>query len=279
MSHFFPIIADPIFSVPLSHKWKIVSLFFLFVSIAVFWNYDWIQPLKLIVVFFHEVSHGMGALLTGGQVNSIFISWDESGYTVTEGGNFLTIASAGYIGCMLWGSLMLYTSLSSKYCEYYSIVLGIVIAFFMLRFSSGIENSIYFLILGWSVFFIVTGILLQKVSRYALFYMGGITSLYGLFDLFDFFRGSIRNTDAGKIAKYYVNDPLLEKVMAYAIAFLISVVSIWILYRIIARALLDKEEESAAPTDETPTDEATPATTIDPELIEKLERLVNHTTK
>ena len=264
---------------PLSHKWKIVSLFFLFVSIAVFWNYDWIKPLKLIVVFFHEVSHGMGALLTGGKVNSIFISWDESGYTVTEGGNFMTIASAGYIGCMLWGSLMLYTSLSSKYSEYYSIALGIVIAFFMLRFSSGIENSIYFLILGWSGLFIVTGILLQNISRYALFYMGGITSLYGLFDLFDFFRGSIEHTDAGKIAKHYVSDPFLEKVMAYAIALLISIVSIWILYRIIARALLDRTEESVALPTETSGDEAGPATTIDPELLEKLERLVNHTAK
>ena len=260
----------------LSHRWKLVTLLIVFITIAVFWNHAWIQPLKLIVVFLHEVSHAIGALITGGSVESIFISWDESGHTITSGGDFLTIASAGYIGCIFWGSLMLFISLSSKFSQYYSIGLGMLILFFTLRFSSGIDSDLYFLIILWSLFFIVTGVLFHSISRYAMFYMGGITSLYGLFDLFDFFRGSIHTTDAGKIAIHYVNDPFLTKIMAYMIASLISIISIWILYRTITIALTTKQKTEVADPVEQTTSEDVPTLpfVIDQSAIHELQKMM-----
>ncbi len=264
----------------LSHRWRLITLLIVFVTIGIFWNHVWIQPLKLIVVFLHEMSHAIGALITGGSVESIFISWDESGYTVTSGGDFLTIASAGYIGCILWGSLMLFASLSRKYSQYYPSFLGMLILFFTLRFSSDVDSGLYFLIILWSLLFIVTGILFRNISRYAMFYMGGITSLYGLFDLFDFFRGSIDTTDAGKIAMHYMDDPFLTKIMAYMIASLISIVSVWTLYRIIKIALTNKEEtqEEAQikdPVEKTPL-EGMPTTPfiIDQRVIHELQKMM-----
>ena len=264
--------------VQLFHRWKLVTLLVAFITIGIFWNYTWIQPLKLIVVFLHEVSHAIGALITGGKVESISISWDESGYTITNGGKFLIIASAGYIGCILWGSIMLFASLSSQYCQYYSITLGALIAFFMISFSSGIETTIYFLVIFWSLFFIITGVLFQNISRYSLFYMGGITSLYGLFDLFDFFRGAIDKTDAGKIAKYCVRDPFLAKIMAYLIALLISLISVWTLYRTIKGSIFNKKESKDSLPEESFINEIEPpqqTVVVDQKLIDELQRLVN----
>lgn len=257
------------------NKRKLLVLFATFSSVAIFWNDSWIQPFKIIVVFFHEISHAMGAILTGGTVESIRIFWDESGYTVTKGGNFLVIASAGYLGCTIWGSSMLLVSLSGKLCNYFSIASGLVTAYFILNFSPKAENLIYFLIIGWCMFFVVTGVLFKWVSRYSLFYMGGITSLYSLFDLFDFFRGQIQNTDAGKIASYYVSDPFTAKIMAYAIGGLISLISVLILYKIIVKAAISKTSESV---DETPAANESPqpeiaSAEIDPELLKQIQTL------
>ena len=205
--------------------------------IALFWNHTWLQPFKLIVVFLHEISHAVGALLTGGSIDSIQVFWDESGYTITQGGNFLAIASAGYLGCIILGSMMLYFSLKDKYHSYCSVLLGFVVAYFILNYSQKIDDKIYFLLLGWASMLIILGILFRRFNKYLLYYMGGITNLYSLFDLSDFFRGGIIHTDAGKIASHYTTGPLQEKLMAYTIAILITVLSLWISYKIIWMAI------------------------------------------
>ena len=211
--------------------WKAYSLAIVYLIIAIFWDHSWIQPFKLIVVFFHETSHALGALLTNGSVESIQVFWDESGYTITRGGSFLAIASAGYIGCITLGSLMLYFSLKGKCHSYCSVLLGFVTAYFVLNYSQGIDNKIYFLLLGWAMILIIAGILFPRLSKYLLYYMGGVTSLYSLFDLSDFFRGEIIHTDAGKLASHYAAGPLQEKIMAYAIAIFMTILSLWISYR------------------------------------------------
>ncbi|MBS1794538.1 MAG: M50 family metallopeptidase [Acidobacteria bacterium] len=67
-------------------------------------------PLRLFVTFIHEGSHVLAALLTGGSVQSLTISWDGSGvvYSAPSGlvGALLT-SSAGYLGSTAFGVLLL----------------------------------------------------------------------------------------------------------------------------------------------------------------------------
>lgn len=64
-------------------------------------------PIQVLSTIIHEMSHGLAALLTGGKVHSIVINPDFSGHCVTSGGFFMLIASAGYLGTLFFGNLII----------------------------------------------------------------------------------------------------------------------------------------------------------------------------
>lgn len=74
------------------------------------WTSPVLQPLKLMVVLFHELSHGLMAILSGGRVLSILVTADEGGACETEGGVGFLIVGAGYLGSMFIGGVILYLS-------------------------------------------------------------------------------------------------------------------------------------------------------------------------
>src|ERR687886_2369162 len=70
-------------------------------------------PFRLFVTFIHEGGHALAALLTGNSVRSLSVSIDASGLTetlVAPGGFFsqLFISSAGYLGAISFGALLLW---------------------------------------------------------------------------------------------------------------------------------------------------------------------------
>lgn len=67
-------------------------------------------PFRLFVTFIHEGGHAIAALLTGNSVESLSIATNASGETYTsQGGTFsqVLVASAGYLGAMTYGALLL----------------------------------------------------------------------------------------------------------------------------------------------------------------------------
>lgn len=84
----------------LKGHWQLIAL-----TVLVFdlWPTPLMIPLKILVVFLHEVSHGLAAVLTGGKVESITLSTAQGGLTVTRGGSVFAILSAGYIGSLVIG--------------------------------------------------------------------------------------------------------------------------------------------------------------------------------
>jgi hypothetical protein len=71
------------------------------------WDTFVVYPFRLFVVFLHEISHGLAAVLTGGAIESIGLSFDEGGVCRTRGGWPFLILNAGYLGSLLWGALFL----------------------------------------------------------------------------------------------------------------------------------------------------------------------------
>jgi hypothetical protein len=71
------------------------------------WDSVLVYPFRLFVVLLHEVSHGIAAVATGGEVVSIGLAADEGGVCVTRGGWPFVILNAGYLGSLLWGALFL----------------------------------------------------------------------------------------------------------------------------------------------------------------------------
>src|SRR5687768_2289620 len=67
-------------------------------------------PFRIFVTFIHEGGHAIAALLTGNSVASLSVAMNASGETyTTQGGTWsqMFVASAGYLGAMTYGALLL----------------------------------------------------------------------------------------------------------------------------------------------------------------------------
>ena len=67
-------------------------------------------PFRIFVTFIHEGGHALAALVTGNSVQSLSVAMNASGETyTTQGGMFsqMLVSSAGYLGAMAFGSLLL----------------------------------------------------------------------------------------------------------------------------------------------------------------------------
>lgn len=71
------------------------------------WPTAFLYPLRIFVVFLHELSHALAAVATGGRVDSITLDPREGGLTWVRGGNAFLVLSAGYLGSLLWGLALL----------------------------------------------------------------------------------------------------------------------------------------------------------------------------
>jgi hypothetical protein len=71
-------------------------------------------PLKILVVFLHELSHGLAAVLTGGEIVELSLSPQQGGHAVTRGGSRFLILSAGYLGSLVMGVILLSIALRTK---------------------------------------------------------------------------------------------------------------------------------------------------------------------
>lgn len=83
-----------------------ISIILWFIPFAEILTY----PFRLFVTFIHEGGHAIAALLTGNSVGSLSVAMNASGETYTTKGGLLSqtlVSSAGYLGAMLYGSVLL----------------------------------------------------------------------------------------------------------------------------------------------------------------------------
>jgi len=92
----------------LRSHWQLLAI-----TAAVFalWHTPVVVPIKILVVFLHEMSHAAAAWLTGGSVEQISVSPRQGGFAITRGGNRFAILSAGYLGSLLMGVALLLAAL------------------------------------------------------------------------------------------------------------------------------------------------------------------------
>ena len=84
----------------------VISIVLWFIPFAELLTY----PFRIFVTFIHEGGHAIAALLTGNSVESLSVATNASGETYTsQGGAFsqMFVASAGYLGSMAYGAMLL----------------------------------------------------------------------------------------------------------------------------------------------------------------------------
>lgn len=81
-------------------------------------------PFKWLESYFHEISHGLTALLTGGSIVQIQLFPNGAGLCTTRGGSAFLISLMGYGGAILWGCLIFYLASSHRrIAQVFSILL------------------------------------------------------------------------------------------------------------------------------------------------------------
>lgn len=165
----------------LKSHWQMLAI-----TIAVFalWHTPYVVPLKILVVFLHELSHALAAWLTGGTVEQISLSPQQGGFAITRGGNRFAILSAGYLGSLLLGAALLMLALRSDADKGVTALMGTVML---------LVTALYVRDLFAAVFCGVSGLLLIALARFAshtandlVLRIIGLSSLiYVPYDIFD----------------------------------------------------------------------------------------------
>jgi hypothetical protein len=84
--------------------WQLIALVSLVFAL---WATPVVFPLKILIVFLHEVSHAGMTVFTGGDVISLTLSADQGGAVWSRGGSRFLILTAGYLGSLLIGLALL----------------------------------------------------------------------------------------------------------------------------------------------------------------------------
>ncbi len=84
-------------------------------------------PFSWSETFFHEISHGLAAILTGGVIHNITLNFNGSGVCTTSGGVRFLVSFAGYAGSALWG-LLIYSTATALSHTKAKFIVGIIAA-------------------------------------------------------------------------------------------------------------------------------------------------------
>ena len=164
--------------------WSLVAGFLAYFALLWwFWDASVVYPVKMFVVFLHEVSHGIAAIITGGYIDRIVLERAQGGACYCPGGSAFLTLTAGYLGSLLWGCLLVIGGLKlGKWSRTLAAVIGGATALLTLvyvRGSFGIGFGLLF-----ALFMLASAKFFPVAVNRALIVMLGLTScMYALLDI------------------------------------------------------------------------------------------------
>jgi hypothetical protein len=148
------------------------------------WQTPVVVPLKILVVFLHELSHALAAWLTGGSVVQLSITPQQGGFAITRGGNRFAILSAGYLGSLVLGMALLAVALRSTADRAVCALLGAVMLLVTLLYVRDLFAAVF--CAGAGLALLATARFLTHAANDALLRVIGLTSMiYVPYDIFD----------------------------------------------------------------------------------------------
>lgn len=154
-----------------------------FGSLWYFWETPAVYPLKVFVVLLHEVSHALAILATGGVVDAITLDPAQGGATYGRGGSPILSLSAGYLGSLLWGALLIVLARASRVRPGWVVgVVGVAVGVLTLLYVQGIFGVVFGLLFGTTL--LVAARELPVLWNRRLLLVLGLTScLYAILDI------------------------------------------------------------------------------------------------
>ena len=192
-----------------------------------FYNSYFVFPIKLLVVFLHEIGHTIAAYLTGGKVNYLTFNLNLSGKTIIEKGNSIFIASSGYLGSLLIGIFLYLSSYSEKLKKWFLNILFFLVLIITINLVKG-GLQIFLGLLVSALFFIIPRYLPNRISNLILRFVGLASCLYVLADIKeDLLTSTLRETDT-QILEYITG---ISSTLIGFFWLLISILAIFFLFR------------------------------------------------
>lgn len=187
-----------------SVDWRQVGLLAaLMIPIVLLWSTWAVYPLKILVVFFHELSHGLAAIATGGTIDHIEVVREQGGLCVTRGGSRFLTLSAGYLGSLLWGGAALVLASSTRHDRVLTAAMGGVITVATLLWVRPVASFGFGFHLFAGVVVALVGIALPDAVNDAFLKVFGLAScLYVVPDIYsDTIARSYLRSDARMLAE------------------------------------------------------------------------------
>ncbi len=208
-----------------------ILIIFTFLSL-VLWNTYFVYPIKLFVVLIHEISHAVMAVLSGGNVKSIYLDSNLSGNTQTEGGSLILISFAGYLGSLIIGLLLFLSGDKKEFGKWFTTLLSLLILISSINLIT--EGTIvFFSLLVASLLFISPRYFNPVVNSLLLKFVGLVSIFYVVTDIKDdLITSTIRETDT-QIVEYITGIPALLIGMVWLIISIIT--AVWIIKRIVKK--------------------------------------------
>ncbi|NJD20400.1 MAG: M50 family metallopeptidase [Gemmatimonadetes bacterium] len=167
-----------------SRKLRFLAGFAVYIgALWLLWDTVLVYPLKIFVVLLHEVSHAAAALATGGAVDRITLDPNQGGATYTMGGSRFVTLSAGYLGSLAWGALMVLAARARRVRP--NVAIGLIGGLVVALTAVYVRNlfGIGFGVLFGAALVLVSGKLSLAANRSLLLTLGMTSSLYAILDI------------------------------------------------------------------------------------------------
>ena len=201
----------------------------IFVVVALLWGTALVTPLKIFVVLLHEISHGLAAIITGGSIDHIEINAQQGGVCYTRGGSRFLTLTAGYLGSMFFGSLILVAAARTRWDRYISMGIGVAVVLVTAIFIRTWFGFFFGLAFG-AAMILMGRFLSEKVNDIALKFIGLTSVMYAIFDIKDdLISRTVAGSDAYKMAEIFVVlPPIFWGILWIAISVVVAAVMLWV---------------------------------------------------
>jgi hypothetical protein len=167
------------------------------------WTTPVIIPLKILIVFLHELSHAGMTILTGGNVVSLSVSANQGGEVLSRGGSRFLILTAGYLGSLMIGLGLLISAMRTNADRAIMGLFGALMIFVTIFYIRD-QFAILFCIGTGVAMLLIAKFLPRDVSDLVLRVIGLTSMIYVPYDIFSdtIARSSLRS-DARMLAEEF----------------------------------------------------------------------------
>ena len=157
-----------------SSFWKKYHFFILLFSAILIKQLPLVSiPFNWLESYFHEVSHGIAAILTGGNVLRIQLFANGAGLCTTQGGIGFIITFAGYAGASLWGwGIYKLAGAHQKVAQGFSVLIFILLISSLVFWGRDV--------LTWIILGVLAALFLLTIKLQKLHYLQRLMQLFGL---------------------------------------------------------------------------------------------------